>query len=307
MRVGRQIARSPSTVNAQPSAAAKLHSLVLLPACLLSVGLLGRLEYLWGPQGDLEPCYLIPIVLLAWYGGRVAMALGIGSSLLAGYLATHLSGRWATFSGVAAWNGMMRLALFVSATVLVAVLRATWEREKQLGRIDGLTHVPNRRSFLELAEGELQRARRYRHAFTLAYLDLDDFKWINDRFGHHAGDQVLLLVAETLRMGVRSTDIVARLGGDEFAILLPETSDAAARQVLFKLRTRLSETMMEHSWPVSCSIGAATFVQPGISIEEMLEVADGLLYEVKRNGKNCIRHEVRGDRTALTQEAMGAR
>jgi diguanylate cyclase (GGDEF)-like protein len=294
-------------VSAQPSAAHKQYKLALVCVCLLSVGVLGRLEYVWGPRGDLEPCYLIPIVLLTWYGGRVAMALGIGSSLLAGYLATHLSGRWATFSGVAAWNGMIRLALFVSATVLVAAFRATWEREKRLARMDGLTRVANRRSFLELAEGELRRARRYQHAFTLAYVDLDDFKRINDRFGHHAGDQVLLLVAETLRSGVRSTDIVARLGGDEFAILLPETSDVAAQQVLFKLRTRLSEKMTEQSWPVSCSIGAATFVQPGVSVEEMLKVADGLLYEVKRNGKNCIRHEVCGDRAALTQEAMGAR
>lgn len=290
-----------------PSPAGKPSTLALLSVCLLSVGLLGWLEYAWRAQGDLEPCYLIPIVLLTWYGGRVAMVLGIGSSLVAGYLATHLSGRLATFSGVATWNGMIRLALFVSVTVLVAAFRETWEREKRLARMDELTRVSNRRSFLELAEGELRRARRYGHPFTLAYVDLDDFKWINDRFGHHAGDQVLLLAAEALRSGVRSTDIVARLGGDEFAILLPETSDAAARQVLLKLRSRMMETMMKHAWPVSCSIGAATFVQPGITIEEMLEVADGLLYEVKRNGKNCIRHEVCGGQATLIHAAMGAR
>lgn len=285
-------------VSAQPSTAAKLHSLALLPLCLLSVGLLGRLEYLWSPQGDLEPCYLIPIVLVAWYGGRAAMVMGIGSSLLAGYLAARLSGRMATFWGVAAWNGMMRLALFCSATLLVAALRTMWEREKELGRLDGLTRVPNRRAFFELAEGELRRARRYGHPFTLAYLDLDNFKWINDSFGHRTGDGVLRLVAETLLRGVRSTDIVARLGGDEFAILLPETSEAAAKQVLCKLRARLGETMMQHTWSVSCSIGAATFVQPSVSIEEMLEVADALLYEAKRTGKNFIRHEVCGEGTA---------
>jgi diguanylate cyclase (GGDEF)-like protein len=167
--------------------------------------------------------------------------------------------------------------------------------------------VANRRAFLEVAEGELQRARRYHHGFTLAYVDLDDFKWINDRFGHHAGDQVLILTADTLQSVVRSTDIVARLGGDEFAILLPETSEIAAGQVLLKLRSRLSETMLEHSWPVSCSIGAATFVHPGVSIEEMLKVADGLLYEVKRNGKNCIRHEVCGKQALMTHAAIGTR
>jgi diguanylate cyclase (GGDEF)-like protein len=281
--------------------------LALVSVCVLSVGLLGWLEYLWGAQGDLEPCYLIPIVLLSWYGGRAASALGILAAMLAGYLATHLSGRLAALSTATAWNGLVRLALFVSATLLVAAFRETWDREKRLGRIDELTRVANRRAFLELAEGELRRARRYQHAFTLAYVDLDDFKWVNDRFGHHAGDQVLALTAETLRGVVRSTDIVARLGGDEFAILLPETSDVAARQVLLKLRSRLTETMMQHSWPVSCSIGAATFVHPGVSIEEMLEVADGLLYEVKRNGKNCIRHEVCGKEALLTNAAIGAR
>ena len=295
------------TVKIQPEFAGKLNTLALECVCLLLVALLGRLEYLWGAQGDLEPCYLIPIVLLAWYGGRVAKTLGIVSSMHAGYLATHLSGRLAGLSTAAVWNGLIRLALFVSATLLVAAFRKTWDGEKKLARMDALTGVPNRRAFLELAEGELRRARRYRHAFTLAYVDLDDFKWINDRFGHHAGDQALLLAADSLRSGVRSTDIVARLGGDEFAVLLPETTEVAARQVLIKLRSRLIETMMEHSWPVSCSIGAATFVQPGMSIEEMLGVADGLLYEVKRNGKNCIRHEVCGDERLLTRAAMGAR
>jgi diguanylate cyclase (GGDEF)-like protein len=280
---------------------------MLIIFCLLLVCLLGRLEYLWGAQGDLEPCYLIPIVLLGWHGGRMASGLGIGVSLLVGYLATHLSGRSAAFSGVSAWNGLVRLALFVSVALLVEAFRETWQREKMLARMDELTRVPNRRSFLEHADGELRRSRRYQHPFTLAYVDLDDFKLINDRFGHHGGDQVLLLAAATLRSGVRSTDVVARLGGDEFAILLPETSEAAARQVLVKLRNRLRETMREHHWPVSCSIGAATFVHPGMTIEEMLEVADGLLCDVKRRGKNFIRLEVCGGEGTFTPAALGGR
>lgn len=260
-----------------------------------SVALLGAIEASPGAQHqELAPCYLLPIVFLAWHVNRAAGLKAAAGALLAGLLASIASGTPPPGSFNWAWNGCMRILLYLSATLLVAAFRESYDREKTLGRVDHLTHLANRRALIELAEAELARARRYKHPFTLAYVDLDDFKRINDRFGHHAGDRVLVDIAETLKKSVRSTDLVARLGGDEFAILLPETSEEAAQRVLTKLRNNLLGMLVERDRPISCSIGAVTFISPELTIEEMLDVADGLLYAVKREGKNQIRHQVLG-------------
>jgi GGDEF domain-containing protein len=97
------------------------------------------------------------------------------------------------------------------------------EREEILARTDPLTEVANSRYLYTLAEMEIERLSRYEHPFTVAYMDIDNFKEINDRFGRRAGDELLCLVASTMQNNLRITDTVARLGGDEFIILLPET------------------------------------------------------------------------------------
>ncbi len=263
---------------------------------LASVAFLGALEASpAAQQQDLAPCYLVPILLLTWYVNRTAGLQAAAGALLAGLLATMASSTPQPLSFAWVLNGCVRVALYLGATLLVAAFRESYDRERALGRMDGLTHIANRRALLEMAEAELARARRYKHPFTLAYVDLDNFKRVNDRFGHHAGDRVLMDIAETLKKSVRSTDLVARLGGDEFAILLPETSEEAARHVLVKLRNNLVDTLQEQACPISCSIGAATFESTNLTIEEMLDVADGLLYAVKREGKNRIRHQVLGE------------
>ncbi|HTC77354.1 MAG TPA: diguanylate cyclase, partial [Terriglobales bacterium] len=106
-------------------------------------------------------------------------------------------------------------------------LAAALAAEKELSRSDPLTGLPNRRAFYEVALAEADRARRYRHPLSLAYLDVDNFKQVNDDYGHDAGDELLVRVAEVLRRNLRNNDIVARLGGDEFAMLLPETPASA--------------------------------------------------------------------------------
>ncbi len=149
----------------------------------------------------------------------------------------------------------------------------------------------NARGFAEVVGGEVARLQRYRHPFSLAYLDLDDFKTINDRLGHRAGDVVLRTVAVTLRRSLRPSDVVARLGGDEFAILLPETDAAAAQAVLERVRTTLVLVGQEQDGPVTASIGLLTCRRPA-AVEEVLERADRLMYAGKRQGKNQVQQEV---------------
>ncbi len=129
---------------------------------------------------------------------------------------------------------------------------------------------------------------------TVLYADVDHFTPVNDRLGHAEGDALLCAVASTAMREVRALDVVARLGGDEFALLLPETGLAAARQATERLQAALAREMAGRDWPVTFSIGAMTYLDPPASTDEMLRHADGLMYQVKRDGGNAVRHDVYG-------------
>jgi diguanylate cyclase (GGDEF)-like protein len=174
----------------------------------------------------------------------------------------------------------------------ITEIRSAMEREKELARTDPLTGAMNSRAFGELATAELHRARRYERPFTLAYVDIDDFKAVNDRFGHSTGDTLLRLVAETMKHNSRAVDVVARVGGDEFVVLLPETGPGPAQVVSRKLQERLLGVVQQNGWPATFSIGAITFISPPATVDEMLRLADRLMYSAKKSGKNQIRHEI---------------
>ncbi len=169
-----------------------------------------------------------------------------------------------------------------------AQLNEVLQREKELARTDVLTGLANRRAFYESLQVERSRAARYRRPITLACLDLDNFKRVNDTLGHSVGDELLARVADVLRQTLRLTDTVGRLGGDEFALLLPETDAPSAEALLEKLRGVLRRAMEARKWPVTFSIGAATFLESPPSIEHMIQTADELMYAVKKSGKNRI-------------------
>jgi diguanylate cyclase (GGDEF)-like protein/PAS domain S-box-containing protein len=169
-----------------------------------------------------------------------------------------------------------------------ALLAQALEREKDDARLDFLTKIANRRAFYEIGLKEAARARRYRRPLTLIYIDLDNFKSVNDTRGHSVGDQLLIEVAVTIRNSVRTTDVAARMGGDEFALLLPETDNDAAIVVTRKLQEALLESMRRNRWPVTFSIGVVSFAVPPESVEEMVKKADEVMYSVKLKGKNSI-------------------
>jgi len=141
---------------------------------------------------------------------------------------------------------------------------------------------------------EINRARRYGHPFTMVCLDLDNFKTVNDRFGHSTGDVLLRLVARTIQENIRATDTVARLGGDEFAILLPETGLNIAEVIMERIQEINSDILRKHGWPVTLSVGVVTFMSPPATVDEVLRISDRLMYTAKDNGKNSIRYEVLG-------------
>jgi diguanylate cyclase (GGDEF)-like protein len=153
-----------------------------------------------------------------------------------------------------------------------------------------LTGVLNCGAFQEILDTEIQRSLRYRDPLTLAYLDCDNFKPVNDQYGHEVGDQALRILAQTIQDNLRQSDRIARVGGDEFVVLLTTISFASAQHVLEKLRDKVGQAMHEHAWPVTLSIGAVTYDRPEFAAELILKEADQLMYESKKSGKNQIRH-----------------
>lgn len=179
---------------------------------------------------------------------------------------------------------MMEEALKVNEGKLQAAL----ESEKNLSRVDFLTGIPNRRMFHQALTLEGKRSRRYGRPLTLIYIDVDNFKHLNDHYGHATGDDLLKMIGVTLERSVRSTDMAARLGGDEFAVLLPETDEANAGVIVAKLRQNLNTAIAPRGWPVTFSFGVVTFPIALDSMEEMLKRADEFMYEAKRGGKSAV-------------------
>src|SRR5207302_3518615 len=111
------------------------------------------------------------------------------------------------------WDAMVWFGLYVSAILVLSRLKKLYERERSLSRLDSLTHIANRRALLESATAALNSAKRHHTIISLAYIDLDDFKQMNDLLGHEAGDKVLRATATGIRDALRPTDLVARIGG----------------------------------------------------------------------------------------------
>jgi diguanylate cyclase (GGDEF)-like protein len=165
-----------------------------------------------------------------------------------------------------------------------------WEKERELSREDHLTGVMNLRAFSELVEYEVLRLQRTNSPFSIAYLDLDNFKMVNDRYGHKKGDEVLKATVENLVGSLRKTDVVARIGGDEFAIFLPETDSETVRVVMGKVRERLHVLAESEQWITTFSMGVITCEHGDCELDKIISIADQLMYEVKTSGRNNVRY-----------------
>jgi diguanylate cyclase (GGDEF)-like protein len=260
---------------------------------LLLLFCIAVIDALVPPKISLSIFYLIPVTLTTWYVGEAAGIFISLSCAIAWTIANELHGFSSDNSGlIPYWNTAVRLGFFLTTTYLLSELRSALEREKKLARTDSTTGVANQRLFYELTHLELKRACRYGHPLTVAFIDIDDFKKINDKLGHKVGDKVLRKVAETISANIRETDIIARIGGDEFALLLPGTGYEPSQIVLERVQRQFLENMQAKQWSVTCSMGAITFMSSPKSVDEIIEKADYLMYVVKNGGKNRIEHKI---------------
>jgi diguanylate cyclase (GGDEF)-like protein len=236
--------------------------------------------------------YLLPVSYFAWHFSPRIGTLAALLSVLTWLYLNHLKAPQYSLPAVPYWNAALSLALYLFFVFLVAEVKELYLRERENSRLDYLTGVINRRGFYEALARERDRASRLGLPTTLAYVDLDDFKQVNDRFDHLTGDRVLVSVGQTLRSSIRNTDLAGRLGGDEFCVLLPHTDQEGARIVLEKVRNALLEVMRASECPVTFSMGVVTFPQADKSAEEMLRAADDTMYSAKEQGKNRIMYTI---------------
>lgn len=259
---------------------------------LLSVGIF-FVDAQIPPEIAISPLYLFPVGMVAWHAGRwwaIAMAAvsgaqWIGAEIIAGV--TYSS--WFVY----VWNTVMRCGTFVVVAVLTAGVRQAHDQYRMLSRSDVLTGALNSRAFREGLAQEIERAQRHQRALTIVYIDLDDFKLLNDSLGHTVGDVALSVVGKELIGQTRRSDLVARVGGDEFAVLLVDVAAGLVPDALDRLQTGLLAAMSAARWPVTFSIGAVTFSSTPDSPEAALHAADQVMYAVKRGSKNAIRHKTR--------------
>jgi diguanylate cyclase (GGDEF)-like protein len=255
---------------------------------VILVALIAGLDFVTGEELSLSILYMLPVAIVAWWGTRV---LGIMTALLATVAWDELeilAGHERGHVSIVVWNSVIRGSFLVVASLLLSALQASYRRESALARIDPLTGLANRRTFIEATSLEIERSRRTGRPFTLAYVDLDRFKEVNDRHGHPAGDAVLRAVAATMSGHARAPDLVGRIGGDELAILLPETDAREAERILASLRSSLLDAMARGEWPTTFSFGAVAFHDMPRGPEDALRMADDLVLDVKRGTKGEI-------------------
>ena len=293
-------ARLRQLADAAADALAPVPHPLIFTVGLVSMASLALLDVVTGPELSFSIFYLAPIALVSW---GTTPRLGLVMCMVGAatwFLADRASGTEYSHATIPYWNTLVRLGFFVIISLLISAFQEAHRHEQELSRTDSLTGVANSRAFLDAAETELARARRYRHRLSVAYIDLDGFKLVNDRLGHSAGDEVLRTVAMEIRTGVRSTDVVGRLGGDEFAILFPETGGEAASAAIEQVRRRLGRAMEGAPIPVTLSIGVVTCEIPPASADELIRAADRLMYEVKAKGKDEVALTVLGREATLT-------
>ncbi len=190
------------------------------------------------------------------------------------------------------------LELQIRMSSMLRIKRLADELEKvnkelaELATVDPLTQVANRRAVEQRLAHEFQRARRYRHPFTVILIDIDHFKAVNDKYGHPTGDKVLIEVAAAIRASTRNTDMVARFGGEEFIVLAPETPSSSGGFVADRIRKavaqRTSAKKSDEFPSVTASLGVASTELPVTSETELVTRADQALYRAKHEGRNRV-------------------
>ena len=270
---------------------ARLPHIAVLLIGLALIAAIAWLNLATGPNLVLDIVYLLPVMFVAWVTASTAYGLlAVLATFFGEPLEAYLNDLHTYPLPVALWNVVMRMAVFCIVLLLLAKVRRLVARLQEQSLSDQLTGVGNRRALVVVAARAIEHSRRYQHELSLAYLDIDGFKAINDCSGHAVGDRVLIALAGLVRATTRSVDTVVRIGGDEFVILMPETDAQSAWRLAERLRAACSRMNSLGMTRVTCSVGLVTFERPASDLDELLTMADRLMYEAKAAGGDCVQH-----------------
>lgn len=194
-----------------------------LLAGFVLIAITGVIDFLSGYEYSFSVFYVLPIAVITWASNKKIGLLAAFCSVIVWLAAELHAGKTYQHEFVPIWNTFIRFFLFLVIVLLLTALKTLLEQERTCAYTDFLTSAVNSRHFYQLIQVEYRRSIRSQEPLTLAYIDIDNFKRVNDKFGHVAGDELLKVFADTIKLHIRKTDTLARLGGDEFAILFPNT------------------------------------------------------------------------------------
>lgn len=260
-----------------------INTVIGLVCCLL----LGIVDLVVPAGLELPFLYILPIAFTTWFAGK---RMGILVSVICTLFLSHNYLSYSTT--VEALDILSALGIFIIFVLMLVRIRDLLEMESTLSRTDPLTGVMNQRAFSELVGYEIMRLQRENSPYSLVYLDIDNFKVVNDRFGHAKGDELLKAVASCLTDNLRKTDIVSRMGGDEFTIFYPATGQEPAKVITEKIKEKLDALSKANDWPTTISMGVVTCTSGKCELDGIVTVADKLMYEVKNTGKNDVLYAV---------------
>lgn len=267
----------------------KKEKYILIVLVILVLFLTAILDSFSGSEIRFDLVYVIPILLAATINRRFGTIVAIFSALLALSVDLYLH-RFHSHRIYYIWDLISRGAIFTLLALLRSSLIDSRQKESELARTDSLTGAMNLRAFKEQLETEIYRASRYCYPLTIAYIDIDNFKSINDTLGHNEGNRVLCAVVTAIDKHSRKSDLVARLGGDEFAILLPVTDREDSHTIINTIQGHMMDEVRKNRWDVTFSIGVLTCMEIPPDADKMIESADTLMYMVKQQGKNSINY-----------------
>ncbi|AFM11836.1 GGDEF domain-containing protein [Turneriella parva] len=237
--------------------------------------------------------YLIPISFAVY---RLGFAAGLTVSVLSS-LSWYFNdlGTGHTYSNplMPLWNALMRYGYFVLHSYFLSRYSLLLKKSQQQAYTDSLTNARNSRYLIEQIRRDHDHAAAQNKPLTLAYIDLDNFKAVNDTKGHAEGDLVLQTLANCTMALMGEKDTFGRMGGDEFVLILPGYTFDEANTLLTRLRSAVHAEFAAHNWPVSLSVGAITYTELGRLADRLLQDVDSLMYAVKKSGKDALRHEPR--------------
>ena len=283
----------------------KPNKFFLLLIGLIIILLVGLIDYLTGTEMEFSLFYLLPIILLTWYLGSIVGFIASVLSAVVYYVVDILSGSAYSRPFISYWNAAIPLVIFLIVTVLAAALKRSRLHGKELALTDNLTGAIDTRSFSELSTKEIERARVNKQPFSVAYLDLDDLKSVNDSLGKSVGDRVLSSVVKQAKRELRKVDTVARLGGDEFAILMPVADQDDIKEAISRVQSRLLKEMKKRKWPVTFTIVGLTCVKIPQTSDELIKYLEDRMVAAKKGGKNSVSYTMYGE-TSASPEAAAA-